>query len=77
MEAALLCHFFLQSTLEMKAEGVHSPASFSFSPSARVCGGDMYGCLPLVLHISSEVWSTTGFLSVTEVNVFALVLPNT
>lgn len=50
MGVALLCHFFLQSTLEMKVEGVHSPASFSFSPSARVCGGYVRVSTPCASH---------------------------
>lgn len=45
--AALPWHFFLQSVLEVKAEGVHSAASFSSSPSARVCMWDTDVCLPL------------------------------
>lgn len=73
---ALLCHFFLQSALEMKAGSVHTTASFSFSPLAHMCM--ICACVyPWELDISAEPWSTDGFLSVTEVNGFALVSPNT
>lgn len=69
MGVALLCHFFLQSMLEMKVEGVHSPASFSFSPSGRVwgiCVGVYPLCFTFLLRygllLDFSVWQKWMFL---------------